>query len=135
MVSTSSLKTLQRNFLWPNVDLDCFECLAYHSPKMVWSFSLKSLQKTEKCSFQMPTTFVFELKVPSKPFSKKFPRTKFWFKQLWTLCITFPGNAFNFVTQKFAKNWKILFSKAQYIRVTAQFSFNTIFLETPSTKF
>ena len=70
---------------------------------MVLTLSLKNLQRTEKCPFQMLKTFVFELKVASKSFSKKLLVTKLWFKQFWTPCLTFPENGFNFVTQKFAK--------------------------------
>ena len=49
-------------------------------PEMVSISSLKNLRKTEKCLFQTLRTFVFEFKVASKPFSKKLPMTKFWFK-------------------------------------------------------
>ena len=47
---------------------------------MVSTSLLKDLQKTEKWPFQTLTTFVFELKVASKPFSNKLPMTKFRFK-------------------------------------------------------
>ena len=63
-------------------------------------------KKTEKCPFQTLRTFVFALKVASKPFSKKLHMTTFLFKLFWTLCLTFPENAFEFVTQKFAKKLK-----------------------------
>ena len=43
---------------------------------------LKNLQKSKKCHFQRLKTFVAELEVASKPFSKVLPRTKFWFKHL-----------------------------------------------------
>ena len=46
------------------------------SQKMISISSLKTSQKTEKCPFQMLTTFVFELKVASKPLSTKFFMTK-----------------------------------------------------------
>ena len=46
------------------------------SQKTISISSLKTLQKTEKCPFQILTTFVFELKVASKPFSTKFFMTK-----------------------------------------------------------
>ena len=41
-------------------------------------------------------------------------------------CFTFPENGFDFVTQKFTKNWKMLFSNPQNIRVLPG-SFETIF--------
>ena len=45
--------------------------------KMISISSLKTSQKTEKCPFQMLTTFASELKVASKPLSTKFFMTKF----------------------------------------------------------
>ena len=63
-------------------------------------------KKTEKSSFQTVRTFVFELKTASKHFSKKLPTTKFWIKQIWTLCLSFPEYGFNFVSQKHAKKLK-----------------------------
>ena len=71
----------------------------------------KNFQKTEKWPVQTLTKSTFELKVASKPFAKKIPITKLRLKYFWTLCVTFPQNGFNFVTQKLAKNWKILFLK------------------------
>ena len=44
---------------------------------------------------------VLELKEAS--FSKKVPITRFAFKQFLMLCLTFPENSFNFVTQKMQK--------------------------------
>ena len=69
-----------RSFLWSIFDWNNFERFASISQKTVSTSSLKSLQKTEKYAFEMLRTFVFELKVPSKPFSKKLPMIKFWFK-------------------------------------------------------
>ena len=40
---------------------------------------------------------------------------KFWFEQFLMLSLAFPENDFNFVTQKVAKNWKMLFWKVQNI--------------------
>ena len=152
MVSTSSLKTLQkkknalfkrsqhsflssrflqnyflRSSLWTDFDLSSFERLSSLSQKMVSTLSLKNLQRFEKCTLQRLRTFVFELQVASKPFSKKLPMAKFWFKAFWMLCLTFPENGFNFVTQKFVKNWKMPFSNAHNIRFWAQGFSKTIF--------
>ena len=152
MVSTSSLKKLQKTercsfqrlstfvfplnlasipFSWklprPNFNFNSLERFASLSQKMVSTSSLKSFRKIEKCPFQTFTAFVFEPKVASKPFPKTFPTTKFWFKEIWTLCVTFPANGFNFVTQKVPKHLKILFSKTHYIRFWAQDTFKTIF--------
>ena len=55
--------------------------------------------------------------------------TNFEFKRSWKLCLTFLENGFNFVTQKLAKNWKMLFLIAQNIRFWAKGSFKTIFCE------
>ena len=41
-------------------------------------------------------------------------------------CFTFPENGFDFVTQKFTKNWKMLFSNPQNIKVLPG-SLETIF--------
>ena len=152
MVSTSSLKNLQKTerysfqrlstfvlqlnlasilFSWklprPNFNFNSLERFASLSQKMLSTSSLKSFWKIEKCPFQTFTAFVFEPKVASKPFPKTFPTTKFWFKEIWTLCVTFPANGFNFVTQKVPKHLKILFSKTHYIRFWAQDTFKTIF--------
>ena len=56
-------------------ELKSFRCFASFSPKIVSTSSIKNLQKTEKCPFQTLRPFVFELKVASKPFSKKSPMT------------------------------------------------------------
>ena len=152
IVSTSSIKNLQENkkcyfqmptvlvlelkavqnrflrsFLWSNDDLNSLWCFASLSQKMVSTSPPNNLQKTEKFSLQTFRTFVFELKVLSKPFSKKLPMTKFYFKQFLMFCLTFPEKSFNFVTQKFAKNWKIPFSDAQNICFWYQVRFKTVF--------
>ena len=127
IVSTSSLKNVQklkndlfkrsqhsflssrwlenhfpRSFLWPSFDLNNFGRFAWVFQKMVSNSSPKTLEKTEKVPFQTLTTLLFELKVVSKPFSKKLPLIKLWFKQFKTLRLTFPENSFNFVTQNVA---------------------------------
>ena len=98
-----------RRFLWPNFDLNSFERFALLFLKMVSTLPLKTLQKTEKWSFQTLRTFVLELKVTSKPFSKKLPITKYGFKQFWMLCLTLPENGLDFITQKLAKTEKCYF--------------------------
>ena len=105
-----SLKYLQnhflRNFVWANFDLNSFERFASLSLKVISTWSCRNLQKTVKCPFQRLTTFVFEIKVASKTFSKKLSMSKFSFKEFSMLCLTFPGNGFTFVTEKFVKIWK-----------------------------
>ena len=45
----------------------------------------------------------------SKSFSKMLPMTNFRSEQFWILSLTSPENGYSFVTQKFAKMWKISF--------------------------
>ena len=68
-----------------------------------------------KYYFQSFTTFVFQVKVVSKAFSGMFPMTNFAFIKFSTIFLAFPRNGFNFVTQKFAKKWKLSFLKAENI--------------------
>ena len=138
MVSTSSLKNLQKTEKCPFQTLGTFvfeltvasksfskkfpmtkfwlrKFLIFFLNFLRKRFQLrhsKICKKTKTCPFQTLRIFVFELKVISKPFSKKLPITKFWFKKFSMFCLTFPENGFNFVTQKFAKNWKMPFSNA-----------------------
>ena len=84
--------------------LNCSWKLWLAFPESISISSPKNLQKTKKCPFQTLRTFLFELKVPSKPFSKKLLMTKFWFKYFWTFCLTILKNDFNFVNQKLTKN-------------------------------
>ena len=63
-------------------------CLTF--PENGFKLVTQKLLKTEKYHFQTLRTFVFELRLASKPFSKKVPKTKFWFKQFLMLCFTFP---------------------------------------------
>ena len=63
----------------------------------------KILQKSKQCYSQILSTFVFELSLASKQFSKMLPMTNFEFKWSWRLCIAFPESGFNFVTQTLAK--------------------------------
>ena len=117
--STELHKHFQRSPLWLNFDLNSLGRFASLSLKVVSTSSLKYLQKTGKCSFQTPTIFVFGIKVAPKPLSKKVLMPKFWFKKILTLCLTFPENGFNLITQKFEEKWKMLFSNAQNIRFWA----------------
>ena len=61
--------------------------------------------------FQKFKTFVFDLKVASRPFSKNISNTKFLFKQFSTFFLTLPVTGFNFFVQKFVKKQKTQFSK------------------------
>ena len=153
-VSTSSLKNLQKTekCSFQTITTLVFELkiasklfsrrLPLSKPwfKLLWMFCLSfptngfnffnekfAKKNKKKCSFQALTTLVFEVKVASKPFSKKLPMTKFWLKKFWTFCLTFPENGFNFVTQKFAKNWTVHFSNAYNTRFWSQGSSKFIF--------
>ena len=77
-------------------------------PRKQFQLRHSKIGKTEKCNFQRFRTFVFDLKVASKPFSKMLPITNFRFKRV---CFAFPDNCFNFVTQKLAKNGKLIESR------------------------
>ena len=102
-------------------------CLTF--PGYGFNFVTQKFPKNWKMPFSNTRNILFEPKVASKPFSKKLTTSKLWFKDIWTLCVTFPSNGFNFVTQKIAKSWKMLFSNAHNIRFWAQGSFKTIFLD------
>ena len=80
LISSSLQNLFLKSFLWPALNLIGLQVSALLSQKTVSTLLLKNLQKTEKCPFQTLRTFVLELKVPSKPFSKKLLVTQFWFK-------------------------------------------------------
>ena len=88
-----------------------FESNVLLCQRTVSRLSPKKSQKNWKMPISRFRTFVFQINVASKPFSKKLATIKFSLKQFSTLSLTFPENGFNFVTQKFAKNWKVSFSK------------------------
>ena len=112
---------------WLSFDLNSVKCFPSLSQKMVWTSLLKNLQKTKKCSFQMLRTFSFDVKVDLKPFSRKLLWPNFDLYCLERFPSFSQKNRFNFDTQKFAKNWKILFSNTHNTRFLAQRRFNTIF--------
>ena len=68
-----------RSFLWPKFDLNSVERFASLCQKIIWTLSLKNLQKTGKWNFQTLWTFVFEFQVVPTGFPKKGLRTEFWF--------------------------------------------------------
>ena len=103
LISRSIQNLFLKSFLWPTLNLDGLEGFVSHSQKTVSFSSLKNLQKSEKFPFQMLKTFFSELKVASKPFSKKLLMTKFWFKHFLMSCLTFPESGINFVTRKLQK--------------------------------
>ena len=83
-------------------------CFAF--PKNSFNFTTQKSEITEKLQVQP-----FNYKVTSKLYTKLLPITKFRFTLFQRLCLAFPKNGFNFVIQKFAIKWKILFPKAQNI--------------------
>ena len=102
-----------RNVLSLNFDLNSFEHFASLFQKMASILPIKNFQKTKYCYFQTPTIIVLEFKEAPKAFSKKVPLTKFWFKQFFMFSLTFPENAFNFVTQKLQKTENFPFQMAK----------------------
>ena len=37
------------------------------------------------------------------------------------LCITFPGNGFNFITEKFTKNWKMSYKRSEHSFLSSKY--------------
>ena len=103
LISRSIQNLFLKSFLWPTLDLDGLEGFVSQSQKTISFSSLKNLQKSEKLPFQMLKTFFSQLKIASKPFSKKLIMTKFWFKHFLMSCVTFQESGINFVTRKFQK--------------------------------
>ena len=124
----SSFKTFPKKLPVTKFEFKSIQSSVLLSQKTVSTSSLKNMQKTEKWPFRTLRAFVGKLKVASKAFSKKLSMTKFWFNQVIMFCLPFPENGFNFLNQKYAKNWKV-FSNAQKIRFRAGGSFKTIFKE------
>ena len=71
-------------------------CITF--PQDGFNFDTQNLQNPENFPFQTLRTFVFDLKVTSKPFYKKLPMANFEFNSPSSLCLAFPENGFNFVT-------------------------------------
>ena len=123
----SPLNYFLKGFFWPTLNLNGLEGSASLYKKTVSTSLLKNFQKMKQSHFQRFRTFVFEVKLASKPFSEILPMTNFEFKRSWKLCNAFLENSFNFATQNFAKNvWKMPLSNAQNIRFRAQGSLKTI---------
>ena len=124
--SLMNLRLLQNYFLrmllCPNFDLNSFYHFARKSFQLCHS---KICKKTEKCALQTFRTFVFELKVAPKPFSKNVLMPKLNRFEHFTSLSRKTVSTSSF--QKFAKSWKMPFSNAQNIRFWAQGSFKTIF--------
>ena len=103
---------------------------------MISTSSLGNVQKNWKRNFSNAKNIhFFYLKVATKPFSNKLHMTKFYFKYYWTLCFIFPENGFNFVTQKFAKNWKNAIFKHSDIRFLVQGSYKNTLSHFPLKRF
>ena len=111
--------------LSPKLHLKSFQCFFPLSQKMVSTLPLKNWQINEKCNLQTLRTFIYDLKIALKQFSKNLPIIKFWYKKFLVLFLAFPENVSNFVTQKSQKKKKkkkkmkerkISFSKVHNIR-------------------
>ena len=100
-------------------------------PRKQFQFRCK---KNEKIYFLSLRTFVFHLKVVSKPFSKVLAKTKFGFKMNWKCCLPFSKNGFNFVTQKFAKKGKLQLLNTQNIHLWPRGSFKPISKMLPTSQ-
>ena len=97
-------KPFSKRFLSPIFDLNNFKRFALLFQITVLTSSFKNLQKTEKYTFQTLRTFIFEFQIAWESLSKRLPMINFWFKYFSTLCLTFPENGFEFVTQKFGNH-------------------------------
>ena len=93
-----------KSFVRPNFDLKGFQRVVSLSQKTVSILSLKYLHKSGKHHFKRQKICAFVLKVASKPFFKILPMPRFGLKQFSMLCLIFPENSFNFVTQKCPKH-------------------------------
>ena len=111
-----------KSFLRLTLNLNGLKALPRFPRKRFQLRHSKIANKLKIFSFQMLRTFVFDLKVVSKPFSTKLPMTNYEFKWCWRLSLAFLENGFNF-----AKNWKVPFSNTRKKRFWAQDSFKTIF--------
>ena len=135
MVSTSSLKNLQKTEKCPfqtlrilifklkaaskpfykKLPITKFWTLCLNSPQNGFNFANQKLQKTEDLPFQTLGTFVFELTVASKSFSKKLPMTKFWLRKFLIFFLTFLRKRFQLRHSKICKKLKnALFKRSEY---------------------
>ena len=123
-VSALSLENLQKAaecdfFTGRAFYLAAFYCFVWLSEETASASSLRYLKKGEECNLSTLRIFVFDLKVGWKPFSyiflmvptnfpfsKTLPTTNFGFIQVWTLCLDFSENGFNFAAQNFAKSFR-----------------------------
>ena len=87
-----------KSFLWKICIQIVFNALPHFPRKLFQLRQSKVSKKLKKYHFQRFRTFVFDLKVASKSFSKMLLIPKFWFEQFLTLFLTFPENGFNFDT-------------------------------------
>ena len=83
---------------------------------MVSISSIKKFEKKkEKCHFGMLKTFVFDLEVASKPFSKMPAITNLDFNSFnFRLCVVFPENSFIFSLKNLKKVRNALFQRSGY---------------------
>ena len=87
----------------------------------------KNKTKNWKLPFSKVQNICFDLNVVLKPFSKMLSMSSFEFTQFCMLCLAFPKNSFNLVTEIWANKLKTPFSDAQSICLWLQGSFKTNF--------
>ena len=111
------------------MDLDSFQRFILLSQKTVSIVSLKILQKTEKCHFWRFRTFVFYLKVASKPFSKTIAMTNFGFKWSWRFCLTFREIASTLSLKNLQKTEKCYFQRFRTITIAKELAINNFWFK------
>ena len=102
----SDIKVTWKTFTMIISEFKQFWTLWIAFPEISFNVFLKNLQKSEKCYFETLRIFIFDIKVASKPLSKK-------------LYLSFPGNGFNFITEK-----KILKNEYFHFKVLKAFVFD-----------
>ena len=125
------LKPFSKTLTMNNSGFKQFSTLCLVSPENSSNFVTQKFAKKWNISCLNPQNIYFSAQgnyfSALKQFFKMFPMTNFGFRQFWKLCLAFPKNIFNFVTQKFVEKWKMPFPSAQNIRFLSQASFKTIF--------
>ena len=110
-----------KSILWKALNkLDCiqkvFEALSHFPRKQFQLRYLKICKKLKNVVFNASEHSFSTARWPKNHFAKSFIWANIDLKMFLTFFLAFPENGFNFVTQKFPKNWKISFSKVQNIR-------------------
>ena len=102
---------------------------------MVSTLLLKNCKKTGSFPFQMFRTFIFYLKVTSKPFPKNLVMTNFEFTWSGRLSLALSENGFNLVTQNLQKSEKYPFQTLRTFSFESKVASKPCSKTLPLTKF